>query len=158
MSNSTDLIQSLQARLQAIEDKEAIRSVLNQYCIRPDNYDFAGYAKLYTEDGTMGFEQWGDMVGHEAIEKACAGEIVYEGLLHMMTNMEISLDGPDTASASARVWFCATPKVKQLERNYAFGGPYEYTFVKREDGWKIKTMKLKKTWSMGTDTEGVFTS
>jgi len=158
MSSSPEkLIQALQARLQALEDKEAIRSVLNQYCIRPDAHDFSGYAELYVEDGTMGFEQWGDVTGREAIAKTCAAESVYEGLLHIMTNMEITLDGPDRASASARVWFCATPKVSELEVNYAFGGPYKFTFIKRHDGWKINTMKLKKVWSMGQDTEGVFT-
>ncbi|KAH8778062.1 hypothetical protein BGZ57DRAFT_1004338 [Hyaloscypha finlandica] len=152
----SDLNKQILARLQELEDKEAIRSVLNQYCIRPDNYDFAGYAQLYTEDGTMGFSQWGPKVGHAAIEQACAAERVYEGLLHMMTNMEITIDGPTTAHATARVFFCATPKLDRLGENYAFGGPYEYTFVKRAEGWKIRSMVLKKTWEMGTDTEGVF--
>ncbi|OCK77446.1 hypothetical protein K432DRAFT_304216 [Lepidopterella palustris CBS 459.81] len=156
-SSSTELIQALQSRLQSLEDKEAIRSVLNQYCIRPDLQDFTGYAELYVEDGIMGFDQWGDVRGREAIANACAAESVYESLLHIMTNMEISLDGPDTASASARVWFCVTPKVSRPDINYAFGGPYNFTFVKRHDGWKIKTMKLRKVWSMGQDTEGVFT-
>jgi ketosteroid isomerase-like protein len=144
------------ARLQALEDKEAIRSVLNQYCIRPDEYDFTGYANLYVEDGTMGFEQWGDVTGKKAIADACAKEIAYEGLLHMMTNQEISIDGPDTASASARVFFIATPKLATLEKHYAFGGPYKFTFVKVGGEWKIKNMKLKKTWSMGHDSEKVF--
>ncbi|EXJ72883.1 uncharacterized protein A1O5_04031 [Cladophialophora psammophila CBS 110553] len=154
MSSSSD--QAILARLQALEDKEAIRSVLNQYCIKPDQYDFDGYAELYVEDGTMGFESWGNVTGRKAISAACAKESVYEGLLHIMTNMEITLEGPDTASASARVWFCATPSVSELEQHYAFGGPYKFTFVKRHDGWKIKTMNLKKTWSSGKDTKGVF--
>jgi len=154
MSSSLD--QAILERLQALEDKEAIRSVLNQYCIRPDQYDFDGYAELYVEDGTMGFETWGDITGHEAISAACAKEDVYEGLLHIMTNMEINLEGPETASASARVWFCATPSISELDQHYAFGGPYEFTFVKLDDSWKIKTMKLKKTWSSGRDTKGVF--
>lgn len=104
----------------------------------------------------MGFDTWGEMKGHEAIEKACAAEKVYESLLHLMTNMEISLDGPDTASALARVWFCVTPKLSKVEENYAFGGPYKFTFVRTKDGWKIKTMHLRKVWSMGHDTEGIF--
>lgn len=155
-SPSVQVIEALQARLQALEDTEAIRSVLNQYCIRPDNKDFAGYADLFVEDGTMGFETWGDVKGREAIAKTLQAEEVYEGLLHMMSNMEITLEGPDTASAVARVWFCVTPKLSSLEDNYSFGGPYRFTFVKRADGWKIVTMKLKKVWAMGRDTEGVF--
>lgn len=157
MSSSSDkqLIHALAARLQILEDKEAIRSVLNQYVMRPDYKDWTGYANLYVEDGVMGFDQWGDAVGHEAIAKIVSREEVFEGLQHLMTNMEITLEDGE-ATVVSRVWFCATPKLSKPKDNFAFGGPYRFTLVKRDDGWKIKTMHLQTMWSMGTDTLKVF--
>ena len=158
MSSSFDrqLIESLQARLQVLEDREAIRSLLNQYVMRPDEKDWVGYAKLYIEDGVMGFDQWGDAVGHEAIIKAVSKEQAYEGLEHLTANIEITLEGPDKASATSRLWFCATPKLSNPNDNFAFGGIYNFAMVKRHDGWKLKSMRLKTLWSQGKDTLKTF--
>lgn len=155
LSSDKQLIQTLVARLQVLEDKEAIRSVLNQYVMRPDYKDWKGYADLYVEDGVMGFDQWGDAVGHEAIAKIVSREEVFEGLQHLMTNMEITLEG-DNASVVSRVWFTATPKLSKPKDNFSFGGPYNFTLVKRQDGWKIKEMRLQTMWSNGNDTLKVF--
>jgi ketosteroid isomerase-like protein len=155
-SSDRQLIESLQARLQVLEDREEIRTLLNQYVMRPDAKDWAGYAKLYVEDGVMGFDQWGDVVGHEAIEKAVSKEEAYEGLEHLTANIEITLESPDTASAIARLWFAATPKLATPNDNFAFGGIYNFGVVKRQDGWKLKSMRLKTLWSQGKDTQNIF--
>jgi ketosteroid isomerase-like protein len=154
-SSDKQLIQGLEARLQILEDREAIRDVMNQYVMRPDYKDWKGYANLYVEDGVMGFDQWGDAVGREAIEKIVAREEVFEGLQHLTTNPDITLEGVN-ATVICRLWFSATPKLSKPKDNFSFGGPYRFTLVKRDDGWKIKTMHLQTMWSIGIDTLKVF--
>ena len=91
------------------------------------------------------------------INVSSTAENRFEGLQHSMTNMEIVLEGSDTAIATSYLWFAATPKTSQPEVNYAFGGKYNWKFKRTPKGWKIRNMHLKKLWAQGEDTEGVFT-
>jgi ketosteroid isomerase-like protein len=156
MSSIEQVVASLQKRLQILEDKEALASLLNEYCNIADAHDWVGYANTYVDDAIMTFESWGDIHGKEAIAKAASVEQRFEGLQHSMTNMQFAVDGSDKASGTAYLWFCATPKTSQPEVHYAFGGPYTFQFARTAAGWKISRMRLKKIWAQGTDTEGVF--
>ncbi|KAJ4361116.1 uncharacterized protein N0V89_001685 [Didymosphaeria variabile] len=158
MSQTEQIVQSLQKRLQVLEDKEALCSLLNEYCNIADAHDWVGYANTYTDDAIMTFEEWGDTHGKEAIAKAASAEERFEGLQHSMTNMQFNVDGSDSATGTAYLWFCATPAVKQPEVHYAFGGPYKFEFKRTSQGWKISRMHLKKIWAQGKDTERVFTA
>ncbi len=156
MVNSEATIARLQERLQVLEDKEGLRSLLHAYCLRPDNYGFEGYANTFTEDGSMEFEKWPKVVGREAITKASSVERRFQGLQHTMTNLEFSITGPDTAIGTSYLWFAATPDVSKPEIHYAFGGPYTFDFKRTSEGWRISRMRLRKIWAQGEDTEKAF--
>lgn len=156
MSDQTQLIQQLEKRLRILEDKEALATVLNQYCKRADDHDFKGHAATYAEDGKMCFENWGEIIGREGIEKAASAEMPFEGLQHSMTNMQFEVDGSDRATGTAYLWFVATPETNKPDVHYAFGGPYRFEFKRAQEGWQITSMRLKKIWAQGRDTLGVF--
>jgi hypothetical protein len=157
MGDQTKLIEQLQKRLQLLEDKDALATLLNRYCNTADAKNWEGYANTYIDEGAvMTFESWGDVVGKEKITKAASAEQVFEGLQHTMTNMEFQVDGSDKASGTAYLWFCATPETANPEINYAFGGPYRFEFARTSKGWRISHMWLRKIWAQGKDTKRVF--
>lgn len=157
MADSTQLIQSIQKRLQILEDKEALAVLLNRYCSIADAKDWQGYASTFAEDGHMTFEDWGTIHGREAIAKAAGAEQIFDGLQHSMTNVNFEVNGSDTAKGSAYLLMFATPDTKVPDTNYMFGGPYKFEFRRGNSGWEITSMRLKKIWAVGQDTEGVFT-
>lgn len=150
-------MEDIQKRLQILEDKDELQTLLNRYCNIADAKDWDGYANCYIDDGAvMTFESWGDIVGKEAIKKAASAEQRFAGLQHTMTNMQFQVDGSDKAKGTAYLWFCATPDTSKPEVNYAFGGPYQFEFMRTKEGWRIARMRLRKIWAMGKDTEEVF--
>ena len=86
----------------ALEEKDAIREVLAEYCFRLDDGRFAEMAALFTENGTWD-TAFGRATGRTAIAelarniRAQAGDQRPRGI-HLVTNIAITLDG-----ASARV-------------------------------------------------------
>ncbi|KAK5721163.1 hypothetical protein LTR17_014804 [Elasticomyces elasticus] len=150
-------LEKLQRRLQRLEDHNELAGLLNRYCNTADAKDWDGYAGCYVDDGAvMTFESWGDVVGKDAIKNAASVEQRFEGLQHTMTNMQFEVDGADKATGTAYLWFCATPHTSKPNINYAFGGPYRFEFARTSNGWRIKSMWLRKIWAQGEDTEGVF--
>lgn len=158
MTDFAQKVANLEKRLKIFEDKDELATLLHSYCSRPDHHDFAGFAQTFTEDGTMEFEQWPKVVGREAIAKASSVEGKFQGLQHTVTNLQFSVDGSDSATGTAYLWFAATPEVSKPEVHYAFGGPYTFHFKRTTEGWRISRMHLKKIWAYGQGTEKTFTA
>lgn len=156
MADQAKYIEKLEKRLQILEDKDQLASLLNRYCYIADARDWKGYSETFIEDGSMNYESWPSVRGREAIAKAASAEDIFEGLQHSMTNMQFEVDGSDKATGRAYLWFAATPKTSKPEDNYAFGGPYHFQFVRTSEGWKISRMQLQKVWSIGHDSLKVF--
>jgi hypothetical protein len=159
MADQNKITEQLQSRLQILEDKEALATLLNRYCNIADAKDWQGYADTYIDEGAiMTFESWGDIVGKENIARTASAEQVFEGLQHTMTNMQFQVDGSNKATGTAYLWFCATPETSKPEVHYAFGGPYKFDFQRTDKGWRISRMRLRRIWAQGTDTKKVFGS
>jgi hypothetical protein len=162
MADTASIIADLQRRLQRLEDKESLASLLNRYCKVADDHQWRAYAETFFEDGTMCFENWGVTRGRDAIEKAASVEDRFGGLQHSMTNMEFTLgDDGQTARGTCYLWFAATMDTSKPREHHAFGGHYTFTFARTDapeavGGWLIKTMNLKKIWAQNEDKEGVF--
>ncbi|KAJ5757977.1 uncharacterized protein N7511_006671 [Penicillium nucicola] len=158
MTSNEPLVQSLLQRLRILEDKDALWTLMNRYCNVVDNRDFKAFANMYTEDGVMEFEEWGQIKGREQIEKITSVEGAFQGLQHNLTNLQFEVDGSDEATGSAYLSFYATPDLSKPEVNYAFGGPYKFSFRRTAAGWKVARHNLRKNWSQGVDTTGHFTA
>lgn len=157
MAHSATL-ESLQARLQLLEDKDALTTLLNRYCNTADDHQWDDFAKCFLPDGVLGFEKWGDIVGRDKIAAMAGGaEDRFQGLQHSMTNLQFTIDGND-ASARCYLWFAATMNVSDPHEYHAFGGHYRFNFKRTSEGWRIARMQLHKIWAQNEDKQGVFGS
>ena len=81
----------------AVEDKDAIREVLAEYCFRLDDGRFAEMAELFTEDGTWD-TAFGKATGRAAIAELARSlraraEEPRPRAVHLVTNIATTLDG-----------------------------------------------------------------
>jgi uncharacterized protein (TIGR02246 family) len=131
---------SVEARLQKLEDTEAIRMLLVKYGRALDARDFRAYGDLFAKDGTWKGGM-GSATSPRNIEKMVADGFakmspkLYENSNHVMTSFDIQVDG-DTAKAWSRwLWVVEGSNGKpQVER----GGIYQDTLVRENGQWKFK--------------------
>jgi 3-phenylpropionate/cinnamic acid dioxygenase small subunit len=128
----------------AVEEKDAIRELLAEYCFRLDDGRFEEMAALFTETGTWE-SAFGAATGRAAIAdlarniRARAGETRPRGI-HLVTNIAIALDG-----GSARVrsnWTVVQnspggPKIGS-------GGAYYDDLVKEAGQWRFRHRKIDR--------------
>jgi len=128
----------------ALEEKDAIREVLAQYCFALDEGRFDDMAALFTEDGTWD-TAFGSATGRPAIVelvkaiRARAPASAPRGI-HMVANVVIALDG-----ARARVrsnWTVVQnsadgPKVGS-------GGGYADEMIKQDGRWRFELRKIDR--------------
>jgi uncharacterized protein (TIGR02246 family) len=130
--------------MSALDDKDAIREVLAEYCFRLDDGRFDAMAALFTEDGTWD-TAFGSATGRTAIARLA--QSLREGPpqprprgIHLVTNIAIALDG---ACATVRSnWIVATngadgPKIGS-------GGGYADEMVRTAEGWRFRTRKIDR--------------
>jgi uncharacterized protein (TIGR02246 family) len=131
-----------------LEEKDAIREVLAEYCFRLDGGDYEGMAALFTEDGTWE-TAFGKGAGRAAIAqhardiRARAGDNRPRAM-HLVTNIVITLDG-DAEPQGAVVrsnWTVVQnsadgPKVGS-------GGGYADQMVKQDGAWRFRYRKIDR--------------
>jgi uncharacterized protein (TIGR02246 family) len=92
----------LEARLQALEDREAIRELIARYGPLADSGDAEGVAALWAEDGVYAIAGMGEACGREAIAALIEGpmhrRLMADGCAHLLGPVAIELAG-DKASA-----------------------------------------------------------
>jgi uncharacterized protein (TIGR02246 family) len=122
----------------ALEEKDAIREVLAQYCFALDGGRFADMAALFTEDGTW-HTAFGKATGHKAIAEFAAGlrahrPGVQPRAIHHVTNVVITLDG-DTAKVRSN-W--TTVQNSPEGPKIGSGGAYDDVMVKGGGRWLFR--------------------
>lgn len=128
----------------ALEDKEAIREVLAEYCFRLDGGDFAGMAALFTEDGTWD-TAFGKSVGRAAIAALARDLRVRAGdnrprTIHLVTNIAIALSGDH---ARVRSNWTVVQNGAQGP-GIGSGGGYEDEMVRAGDRWLFHYRKIDR--------------
>ena len=100
-------LESLERRLQALEDAEAIRNLKARYAALCDNqYDADAIAMLFTEDALWESPGLGRFEGREAIKNFFRGaSAIFSFAIHYSLNGQIEVDG-DTARAQ---WYLFMP-------------------------------------------------
>src|SRR5246127_331797 len=128
----------------ALEEKEAIREVMAEYCFRLDDGRFAEMAALFTENGTWD-TAFGRATGRTAIAelarniRAQAGNQRPRGI-HLVTNIAIAID-----RASSRVrsnWSVVqnSPEGPKI----GSGGAYYDDLVKEVGQWRFRHRKIDR--------------
>ena len=132
-------LESLAARVQTLEDREAIRALILAYGQAHDYRDYRTFADLFASNG-----EWvgglGSAKGPQAIFELMDRTIGHDptpvgsGTYHVMTNDQIKLDG-DRASATTK-WLYITPGDDDAPR-LVFLGHYDDQFVRENGVWKF---------------------
>ena len=93
---------SLNARLTALEDREAIRTLIARYGPLADQGDATGVAQLWAEGGSYAIAGFGEAHGNAEIAAFITGEthrqLMEDGCAHVMGPVAIELQG-DSAVA-----------------------------------------------------------
>ena len=127
----------------AVEDKDAIREVLAEYCYALDNYRFAEMAGLFTEDGTWD-TAFGKATGHKAIADLAASftKDMAEPprRVHYVTNILIRLNG-DTAEVRSN-WIMILNGANGPA--LSSGGEYADKMVRHGGNWMFAYRKIDR--------------
>lgn len=126
----------------ALEDKEAIRDVLAEYCFCIDADRFADMAALFTEDGTWD-TAFGTATGRPAIEAlvaSIAGDGPRPRRIHAVSNVVIRLAG-DRARVRSN-WIL----VQNSEHGpvVGSGGGYADEMERRGETWLFRHRKIDR--------------
>jgi len=128
----------------AVEDKDAIRELLAEYCFRLDDGRFGEMATLFTEDGTWD-TAFGKATGRTAIAdlardiRARAGEQRPRGI-HLVTNIAIVRDGDSARVRSNWVVVQNGPDGPKI----GSGGAYRDELVKEHGQWLFRYRKIDR--------------
>ncbi|MGW7579026.1 nuclear transport factor 2 family protein [Streptomyces sp. NPDC054765] len=143
-------------RLQALEDKEALRTLMTTGWRALDRKDWQTWTDCWSEHAVLEFAPWGTVRGKEAIRaKVTAAESSCAAMQHHLLNMQFEVRG-ERASGSGYMWFVAVHDEERPDDHYAMGGPYEWEYEKSEDGWRLTVQRLGVSWRAGQDVSGAF--
>jgi 3-phenylpropionate/cinnamic acid dioxygenase small subunit len=128
----------------AVEEKDAIREALAEYCFRLDDGRFAEMAELFTEEGTWD-TAFGKATGRTAIADLARSLRKRAGdqrprAIHLVTNISIALN-IDTAQVRSN-WTVVQnspdgPKIGS-------GGAYQDEMVKEGGRWLFRYRKIDR--------------
>ncbi len=135
-----------QARLQELEDREAIRQLFVDYASYLDGADYEAYAKLFSREG-----KFGDAVGPEAIAEhmrqygervdAARSRGIFNDAIHLITNQDIQLSG-DTATTEV-IWSYLSIDADKVPSVYQMGR-YNDDLVREDGVWKIAHHRISR--------------
>lgn len=128
----------------AIEEKDAIREVLAEYCFALDGGRYDDMAALFTEDGTWE-TAFGKGTGRAAIAghardiRARAGDNRPRAV-HLVTNIAIALDGERAEVRSNWILVQNSPEGPEI----GSGGAYADEMVKQHGRWLFRYRKIDR--------------
>jgi hypothetical protein len=128
----------------ALEEKEAIREVLAEYCFRLDDGRFAEMAALFTENGTWD-TAFGRATGRAVIAELARDLRERSGdqrprAAHLVTNISIALDG---ASAKVRSNWTVVQNSPDGPK-IGSGGAYHDELVKEHGQWLFRYRRIDR--------------
>lgn len=152
-------LEALSARIQDLEDRQALASLLNRYTRAVDAFDWEAWGECWAKDAVADWGELGQLQGREAIVRASReAETIYQqrgGMQHVLTNLEFKVQG-DTAEGFGNLLFTCTLNTAKSPPDYAVGGKYRWVFARDGDDWQISRAELTAAWSTGADVAGSF--
>ena len=128
----------------AVEDKDAIREILAEYCFRLDDGRFSEMAALFTESGTWD-TAFGKATGRTAIADLARGIRERAGeqrprAVHLVTNVSIVLDGENARVRSNWTVVQNSPEGPKI----GSGGAYQDELIKVQGQWLFRYRKIDR--------------
>ena len=132
----------------ALEEKDAIREVLAEYCFRLDGGDYDAMAALFTEDGTWD-TAFGPASGRVAIAAHARGLRERAGpnrprAIHLVTNIAITLSGDAAEVRSNWTVVQNSPENSGGGPQIGSGGGYADRMVKQDGKWLFRYRKIDR--------------
>jgi ketosteroid isomerase-like protein len=130
-------IEELEARIQNLEDIEAIRRLKGKFAYFADTQNLSGFMSLVADDAVWEFGPWGRYEGKEAIEGFSRDVTLetYSLMLHHFYNVYIEVKG-DTATG---MWYFLVPASnRKKEKAEWLAGVYDEQYIKVNGEWKFK--------------------
>jgi hypothetical protein len=131
-----------------LEEKDAIREVLAEYCFRLDGGDYEGMAALFTENGTWD-TAFGRGTGRPAIAQLARDIRARAGdnrprAIHLVTNIAIKLDGgPEPQRAEVRSNWTVVQNSSDGPK-IGSGGGYADQMMKQDGAWRFLYRKIDR--------------
>lgn len=143
----TEIPEGLEARVQWLVDREAIRELTAAYTRRVDEGDFAAWAELFTEDGVY-------ITPERRVPKAelaaFGAEILkdYSICQHLLGQHAITIDG-DTARG--RIYYAGFHVLRGGDpgRHADIGGWYFHSYRRTPQGWRFAKVGGRLVWASG---------
>jgi len=140
--------EDMEERLKLLEDKAALLSLMNSYRSSSDRGDTDAWADCWTGDAILELpSEPVRLVGKANIrERALQNKTRFKARQHVLSNLEFTVHG-DTAAGTGTLVFIGLPDPRLPEKNIQFGGHYEWDYLRTNNTWKIKRMRLSIIWS-----------
>jgi uncharacterized protein (TIGR02246 family) len=135
----SDRLAELEARVQRIEDRDAIHALFMRYRQCLDEKDFSGYAALFADEGEF-VAAGASAKGRSGIEElvdGMRGSLLTDAAgddLHIVVNPEISVEGD---RATARSTWIYIVRGDEGEPTLCKVGHYEDELVREDGEWRF---------------------
>lgn len=127
---------ALSGRLQALEDREAIRNLIASYGPLADSGDAQAVAALWTSDGVYAVDGFPEARGHAAIAALIEGpvhrDLMSDGCAHVLSPPVITLAGDQATALCHSIVFRKTGAGWDTVRVAA----NNWQFVRTSEGWR----------------------
>ena len=139
---------AIAARLQVLEDREAIRALLVSYARTLDERDFAGFEQLWAKDAEFVGGANNSAKGPAAIRDLLQGLLKVNAApvpgrdWHLVMNQTVDVTG-DTATGFSRGTWVVTDPEKKLQVSIIAN--YYDQFVREGGRWKFKRHQIGGT-------------
>ena len=136
---------ALAARVQTLEDRDAIRALLVAYATTLDNRDFAGFEQLWAKDAEFFGGAGNTAKGPAAIRDLLRGLLGKNGApapgrdFHLVMNQTVAVSG-DTATGFSRGTWVSTNTENRLQVTIIAN--YYDQFVREDGRWKFKRHQI----------------
>jgi len=145
----------LAARIQRLEDRNAIIDVVIKYATSIDRADWEGYASIFTDPVHIDFSEAGlpaaDFPRDQFIGFAKQGLEAWDARQHISPNHVVEFDGNDPDRAVCRSYMYAQHYKKGAPGGefYLMRGSYDNHMLRTDDGWKIQSLTQHISWIEG---------
>ncbi len=134
-------LEALAARVQALEDVEAIKKLKARYCAAADTRDEDAFVGCFSADATWEGGAFGHYEGRDAIRglfRSIPNSLSFA--VHYVMNPQIEVEG-DRATGR---WYLLEPCTMLEGGDQATWGSafYDETYVKTDAGWQIESLTL----------------
>ncbi|MFV0316688.1 MAG: nuclear transport factor 2 family protein [Microthrixaceae bacterium] len=135
-------LESLADQVRELRDREEIARLLHEYCRAVDLYHPEEVAAVFTEDCVVSYgPTLGGVQGRDALASSLkAGLAHYDATNHLLGNVQIDFDDPDSAHGMSLVY--AWHRMRNGAPDAHLWAQYHDRFVRTTGGWLIAQRRL----------------